>query len=44
MRRLVLRKNRDQVLIGEPSEATKLALELDNIIDKLCNSMSLESF
>lgn len=44
MRKLVLWKKHDCVLIGEPAEPTKLALEIDDVIENLSNPISLEDF
>lgn len=44
MRELVLGKNHDQVLIGDPAEESKLALKTNDVIDKLFSPVSLENF
>lgn len=42
MTKLVLRENHIQMLIELPAEATKLALEFDDVIDKFFTLVSLE--
>lgn len=41
MRNFVLWKTHGQLLIGSSAEATKLALEIDDIIERLFNPVSL---
>lgn len=42
-RKLVLEKNHDPELIGEPAEATKMALVIDDVIKKLFYPISSET-
>lgn len=39
---LVLKRSLEQVLIGEATEATKLTLEINEVIDELLYPMLLE--
>lgn len=41
--KLVLEWTRDRVVIGEPSEATKLASEIDDVPEKQFNSIVLKN-
>lgn len=43
MKKLVLGKSHDQDLIGSPAEATKLALKIDDFVEKFLIRISLET-